>query len=228
MPLFLPQRSNGRQELMEDPACDPRKLRRTYDQFHAINTLVSGWGGIYRRHLRPEADGAPLTLLDVGFGGGDIPNRLARWAKRDGVDLRITAIDLDRRALDYVTSQEQPPNVEFRRQSLAEVLESGERYDFVISNHLLHHLSHPELERLCAGSRRLARRRVIHSDIVRSDLGYLCFAALTVPFFHDSFIVRDGLTSIRRSYTRRELTEAAPDGWRVERQFPYHQLLVYP
>ena len=211
---------------MEDVDCDPLKLHNTYAQFRAVNALVAGWRGVYRRYLRPAAAGGPLTLLDVGFGGGDVPSRLERWAARDGLDLRITAIDLEPRALRYVRERYPDSKVRFRLRSVAELLDRGERFDMVVSNHLLHHLATEEVSELCDATRRLSRRAVIHSDLVRSDMAWLLFTLLAVPFFHRSYIVADGLTSIRRSFTIAELRQLAPAGWQVRKNLPYHQLLT--
>lgn len=232
MPLFLKQRATHLSEKMDDPACDPKRLRNTYAQFGAVNTLVSGWEGTYRRLIRPLAASRSQThLLDIGSGGGDIPRKLAKWARRDGINLSITAIDPDARATSYALSQPHPANVSFRCASTSDVLRAGETFDLVISNHLLHHLTLEELETICCESVQLSRGLVIHKDIERADLGYAGFAALTSPFFRDSFITQDGLTSIRRSYTRDELQEVARDiegsGWRVERSFPFHLLLLF-
>lgn len=227
MPIFLSRRLNGIRERMEDPGCDPRRLRNTYAQFRAINTLFSGWRRVYRRHLQPAFVGRSARVLDVGFGGGDVPVRLARWAARDGIELEITAIDTDRRALAWAREHNGCDAVTFREQSLAGLLDGDERFDVVISNHLLHHLSVAEVTAFCDQTRRLARRLVLHNDIVRSDSAFVGFAALTMPFFHRSVIVPDGLLSIRRSFTHRELQRVAPPGWTVERSFPYRQQLIY-
>ena len=64
----------------------------------------------------------------------------------------------------------------------------------------------------------------LHRDIERGRLAYLGFALATaaVPSTHlrHSFIRADGLTSIRRSYTRGELAAAAPAGWTVRTAIP--------
>ncbi len=227
VPLFLANRLTGARELMEDPGCDLARLNRTFAQFRAINSLVSGWRHIYRRYLRPAAAVAGTKLLDIGFVSGDIPIRLAEWARRDGLDLRITAVDTDPRALAYVAGLEVPESVTFRGEAPAALLARGERFDLVISNHLIHHFEEPTLAEFCDVTRRLARRLVIHNAIVRGDFAYLGFFALTAPLFRRSFIVRDGLTSIRRSFSHRELRRLAPEGWRAVRTFPFHHLLVW-
>lgn len=228
MPWILRRRLTGARERMEDPDCDPGKLRNTYSQFRAINLVVSGWGRTYRRYLRPlAADGGALTVLDVGFGGGDLPVRLARWAARDGLDLDVTAIETDDRALRWVRDRHASSPVAFRRQTIAGLLAAGESFDVVVSNHLLHHVPEAEVTGFCDDSRLLARRLVIHSDIERSDFAWMLFAAGTAPLFHRSFIVADGLTSIRRSFTAGELRPSLPAGWRIEPSFPFHRLLVH-
>src|SRR5258708_37295652 len=37
----------------------------------------------------------PITVLDVGTGGADVPRAVARWARRTGRRIRILAVDRD-------------------------------------------------------------------------------------------------------------------------------------
>ncbi len=232
MRLFLTERETDLREKMDDPECDPDKLRNTYAQFGAVNALVSGWERVYGRFIRPFAARRNHThLLDVGSGGGDLPRKVAKWAARDGVNLTITAIDPDERAASYARAQPHHENVTFRRASTTDLLRAGETFDLVTSNHLLHHLSKEEVEKICCETAQLSTGLVVHKDLERADLAYVGFAALAKTFFHNSFIAHDGLVSIRRSFTRGELQEVAqdsePQGWRVERAVPFHLLLLF-
>ena len=223
----LARRDTESTEFMDLADCDPDRLERTYRQFSAINRLVSGWPRLYRRWIRPRLDARrPTTLLDIGFGGGDISRALARWAARDGLVLRTTAIDPDERALRHVRGLPDA-GVRFEQASSADLVARGERYDLVISNHLLHHLDAAELTALLADSRALARHRVIHNDLSRGRAGYGCYALATVPFARRSFIHQDGLLSIRRSYRRPELQAVVPPGWQVRPMVPQRLLLVH-
>lgn len=227
MPLLLRHRAKALREQMDDPHCDELTLRRTYAGFAKVNRLVSAWPRIYTRYIRPLARSLERpSLLDVGFGGGDIPLNLAKWATRDGLELDITAIEVDERAFSFARERLHPPQVRFELASTEDLTRQGRRFDIVTSNHLLHHLSGAELEPLCWQSQALARHRVIHNDIERGDLAYAGFA-LTAPFFTDSFITPDGLRSIRRSFCASELRQVAPKGWQVERLFPYRLLLTW-
>lgn len=207
---------------MSDPNCNLQALNNTYGYFPLINKLVAGWRRIYEHHIRPLE---PRTLLDIGCGGGDVALTLARWAQADGLALELTAIDPDPRALNYAKEHSCLENISFQRAFSADLVQDERHFDIVVSNHLLHHLSPTELKNLCKDSERLAKRKVIHNDICRSDLAYLGFT-LTTPFFRNSFITHDGLVSIQRSFTRNELRQLVPEPWRVEALFPYRNLLL--
>ncbi|MEV4702413.1 class I SAM-dependent methyltransferase [Actinoplanes sp. NPDC049316] len=223
----LTRRDTEVREFMDDPDCDPDRLQHTYQHFSTINRLLSGWRSIYRRSIRPRLDAdRPTTLLDIGFGGGDICRALARWAARDGLSLRTTAIDPDERALRHVRRLPDA-GVHFEQASSADLVARRERYDVVISNHLLHHLDAVALPALLADSVTLARHLVIHNDLSRGRAGYGVYAVATLPFARRSFIHQDGLLSIRRSYRRRELQAVVPPGWQVRSMFPQRLLLTH-
>ncbi len=219
-------RASDAVELMDDPDCDPERLDRTYANFRFVNAVVSGWHGVYRREIRPELSHTrEVTLLDIGSGGGDMARALARWAARDGLRLTVTAIDPDGRAHAYATGLPPLPGLTFRRALSSDLVDEGARFDFVVSNHVLHHLSAAQLGGLLVDSERLAAGRVLHGDIERGRLAYLGFGLGTWPFFRRSFIRDDGLTSIRRSFTAAELRAVVPPGWRVTRERPSRLVL---
>lgn len=224
MPLVLRRRAIGLLERMDSPACDPDALQATYARFGTVNRLFAGWRVLYKRFLRPRMEpGRAYTLLDVGFGGGDIPRALLRWAERDGLQLCVTAVDPDPRAAAFARSLPSS-NVRFEQTDTAELVRRGARFDFVISNHLLHHLADEDLPTFLGECAQLGAT-VLHNDIARADLAYVGFAALTGPFFRGSFITPDGLTSVRRSYTKKELRSVVPEGWRVSSPYPFRLLL---
>ncbi|MFQ5505955.1 MAG: methyltransferase domain-containing protein [Planctomycetota bacterium] len=225
---MLTRRASRLRELMEDQGCDPEKLSRTYGQLAPINRLFSRWRKTYRRHLRPLlVDPSHVyTVLDIGAGGGDIPLSLLGWAQADGFKMKITAIDPDDRALAFASRRESPDGLQFLQASARDMAEQGLSFDFLISNHLLHHLDEGAFRDMLDDADALASRLIVFSDIARSALAYLLFGLLTRPFFHGSFIVHDGLVSIRRSYTARELRARVPSGWEVHTLCPYRLLLI--
>ncbi len=225
---FLQEREGGLTEQMDRPDCDPLRLRRSYARFPVINFLLARWGRNYERRIRPLLSGSTTsTLLDIGCGGGDVVRRLAGRAARDGLRLEATGADPDARAHEFAASRKARDGVSYRRALSSELVAEGRQYDVVISNHILHHLSGAELAAVLSDSERLARRLVLHNDLRRSRLAFLLFLVGFWPLGPGSYIHTDGLASIRRSYTPAELRDIVPPGWQVERNGPWHILLVY-
>ncbi len=170
------------------------------------------------------------TLLDVGCGGGDVALALAGWAARDGLLLTITAIDPDARAFAFCSARPPVRGVTFVRTTSTALASSGQTFDVVISNHLLHHLDDDARSALLTDCEHLVRRLVVHNDIARSPVAYAAYFVGTLPFVRGSrpdasFIHDDGLLSIRRSFRPAELAALAPPGWQVRAQFPFRVLL---
>jgi 2-polyprenyl-3-methyl-5-hydroxy-6-metoxy-1,4-benzoquinol methylase len=223
--IDLRHRAADARELMDDPDCDPEALARTYRHFALLNEAVSDSAGILRHEIAPRARGRsaadPVRVLDVGTGGGDLPRALLRRAARADLPLEIVAIDPDRRAIDWARSQPVTVGLHLRQQTTRDVLADGERFDVVLSNHVIHHLDGPELGALLADSEALLRPGgvAVHHDLARSALGYVGYdvamRVLQPTVFRGSFLRADGLVSIRRSHTPAELAVALPAGWSV-------------
>lgn len=211
MSVDFTRRASYLTEAMDAPDCNPARLTRTYRQFSLLNRVLSGWGLLYRRIIRPELAAGARTILDIGCGGGDVLRLLAYWASHDGFAIDCQGIDPDARAIAFATAQNNPLCLRFQQAHSAELKAS---FDLVISNHVLHHLSNSEVTEFCKESQRLARRLCLHNDIYRSALAYTLFP-LTGLILQHSFIVPDGLISIRRSFTDPELQAVLPDNWQV-------------
>lgn len=228
MPIFLSKRQPDLIEFMDREDCDPVLLENTYRQFATINLLLSQWKRIYKNELLPMMqEGITYTLLDIGFGGGDVPIRLAEWAEKDGINLIITAIDTDKRAYNFAQKLYSHPRVTFRHCASSDLVSDSVSFDFVISNHVLHHLPENQMQKFLEETKSLADQKVIFNDIERSDIGYALFTTFARMLFRKSFIVADGLISIQRSYTKSELEKTVPKEWKVKKVFPFRLLLKY-
>ena len=229
MPLFLAKRNTELTEWMDRDDCDKQLLFNTYTQFSRINRLLSGWGSLYHRFIQPliASSSGTFTVLDIGCGGGDVIRHLNFLCEKDGFDVHFTGVEPDQRAIQFVRQTDWPEGVNFRSARSSELVAEGNQFDLVISNHLMHHLAPADLYSLCEDAEKLALKRVLFSDIERSDIGYLSFMTAAPLLFRSSYIVKDGLISIRRSYRKPELEELLPKSWTVERKFPFRLIALY-
>lgn len=226
--MNLATRDTALAELMDDPACDPALLQRTLQRFELVNRLVSGWGVVYRTHVRPmlaDSDGV-VRILEIGCGAGDVLRRVVRRARADGFAVEGVGIDPDERALEVAERASGLAHVHYRRAYSRELVEEGSRFDLVISNHVVHHLDSAQLDGVIADSDALATRLSLHADIARGRIAYAAYAVGITPLAPGTFLRTDGLRSIRRSYTAQELAAALPDDWAVEQPVPFRLLAV--
>lgn len=184
------------------------RLQRTLGQFELINRVVSRYRStLTHTVLRDMAQDSSRSyrLADLGAGGCDIARWLIRRCRERGLRLTIAAVERDPRAVRYARAA----NVGYPEIQVVEgnALDGGllSGADYVYANHLLHHLSDAECTELIRQIEHAAPRQYVLSDLLRSRWAYYGFWLAAGPFFHGSFIVRDGLVSIRRGFTLQEV-----------------------
>ncbi len=225
--MTLAVRDTDVRELMDDPECDLERLHATLRRFAVVNRLISGWGAVYRSRILPFLSGLdrPARVLDVGCGGGDVVARLAALARRDGLPVEWLGIDPDARAL-AVARRYAAPGIRFESTDSTQLRAGGDRFDLVLSNHVLHHLDAAELAAFADDSLALSRGLVLHGDIARGRLAYGLYTVGITPLAPGTFLRTDGLRSIRRSYTAAELAATLGPPWRVARPAPFRLLAI--
>jgi len=112
-------------EEMDKCSSSEELLHRTLAQFEAVNRLFSRYRTVLERLILSDlATNVSQTrhLVDLGAGGCDIDRWLIDCCRRRGLKLRITAIELDPRALRYArVANCSYPEIELRQ---ADVLDA--------------------------------------------------------------------------------------------------------
>lgn len=215
-------------ELMDDPDCDPNKLLRTYRQFGFVNRMFSNWVKIYKEFISPHLSDRDqkYTLLDVGCGLMDNSRYIQQLAHRDGYSIEITGLDPNPILKHFFEDAIKDNSVQFLSSYLHDI-DPTFKYDFIISNHLIHHLSDPQIAELHKEISYRTKKVAIMNDIHRSRLAYIGFSIITLPYKGWTFIQTDGRRSIKRSFKPNELKTLVPKGWVVKVVFPFRLLTVY-
>jgi 2-polyprenyl-3-methyl-5-hydroxy-6-metoxy-1,4-benzoquinol methylase len=126
---------------------------RTYEDFRdCLRSLeqINRWLLGYRPTLAwlkrlPHGLRGPLHIVDVGSGGGDLLRQFAGWARRRGIAVRLTGIDLNPYAAR--AAAESTP----REFGITWVTGNALRYrpekpvDIVVSSLMAHHLEDEEI-----------------------------------------------------------------------------------
>jgi len=146
----------------------------------------------------------PLTVLDVGYGHGDMLRRIAAWAARRGVPVRLLGVDLNpwsARAAALAT----PPGLAIRYEVGDVFAWPADRpVDVVVSSLFTHHLPDAELLRFLRWMEVRAAVGWFVNDLHRHALPYgvVHAAARLLPV--NRMVRHDAPLSVARAFTRRD------------------------
>ncbi len=170
------------------------------------------------------ASGAPLRLLDVGFGHGDMLRRIARLAERMGVAVELVGIDLNHRseaAARLATPAKLP--IRYITGDYRDLAAQG--WDMIVSSLVTHHMSESERADFLRFMEVEASRGWLVNDLHRQRLPFIGYPALAMLALVDPIVRRDGQLSIARSFRASEwqamLTDAGISDAHIRRWFPY-------
>lgn len=207
-------------EALDDPAAPAPLVRRMLTDIARLNRVGGGHGALHRAlaHVLPERGApAPLTLLDIGTGAGDLPRAAVRWAARRGIPLRAVGLERHRTAARLAQGADLPMVVACGG---APPL-APRSVDLVLVSQVAHHLDHPSLVALLAACDRIARRGVMILDL-RPSRTAAFLLRLGAPLLRlHPVTVADGITSLARGFAAGALAAAAreagatrPTEWR--------------
>jgi len=200
-------------EILDGQDVDPAARERSHRDIERANLLFGGRRAVMRT-LRPLFDDLarptgspitnhhrPITLLDVGTGLADLPWRAREIARRRG--LRLYTIGLDGAPV-LARAASRRVNAALCADALTLPLRDRS-VDFVLCSQLLHHFEDARAMRLISELDRVARRRVIISDLRRSWLAAGGFWLASIAFRFHPITRHDGTISVLRGFTEGEL-----------------------
>jgi 2-polyprenyl-3-methyl-5-hydroxy-6-metoxy-1,4-benzoquinol methylase len=230
---FLRQR-HRRPEIMDQPDLNAVQHVGALRALARINYLSHSAGILWTNLAELARTMAPRAprVLDVATGGGDIPIRLWRRARRAGLDLHLEGCDISPVALEHARGRAAvagAPIRVFEYDALSGPTLTG--YDAIMCSLFLHHQDEAQAIALLRRMADMASRLVLVNDLERGWLGWLA-AQLGSRVLTTSHVVHvDGPRSVEGAFTRAEalaLAERAGlNGARVSRRWPVRWLLTW-
>ena len=95
------------QEIMDDFSIDGPMLNDALDKLAIINKLLGGnsvtLNGL-KILLKDQPKNKPITIIDLGCGGGDILRAIANYGRKEGYSFQLIGVDANKNATDYATT----------------------------------------------------------------------------------------------------------------------------
>jgi 2-polyprenyl-3-methyl-5-hydroxy-6-metoxy-1,4-benzoquinol methylase len=210
---------NDRTERMDDPDFPPVDYDRCLADLERVNRLTLThrptltWLDRVTANLPP---GAKVSILDVGYGHGDLLRAMAAWSARRRLDARLEGIDLNPRAAARAATH--GGLIAYRTGDVF-AFTPDPSPDFIVSSQFTHHLADPDLVRFIRWMEANSTKGWFVSDLHRTAYAYYGFRILCRVAGWHRIVREDGTASIARSFRRadwqRLLDEARIDA-RIE------------
>ena len=211
-------------EQMDDPVLDAA----VYDRVLTDLARVNRWTLAARPTLsflrRAVGEAKSVSVLDVGFGQGDMLRTIARWAKRRGIAARLIGVDLNPKSARSARAATPPHlRIDFRTGDHRDV---SEPIDIIISSLVAHHMGDDALRGFVRDMEAKASVGWMINDLHRHRLAYRGYPLLARLLRVHPIVREDGTLSIARAFRpadwRAILADAGvpPQTARIVRRFP--------
>ena len=187
-------------ELM-DGECSYEEFRDCLRSLEQVNRWLLGYRPTlaWLERLPRELPGS-VKIVDVGSGGGGLLRRIAGWARKRGVAVQLTGIDLNPYAA-RAAAESVPKDL-----GIAWVIGDALAYrpekpiDIVVSSLMAHHLEDDEIIALLRWMEATAQVGWFINDLERSKWSYRMFGWMAEIVGWHRFVRHDGLVSFRRAF----------------------------
>jgi SAM-dependent methyltransferase len=223
-----------RPEIMDQPELSPDRHIHALRNLARINFLSQSDGILWPELADLARSVAPrvLRVLDVATGGGDIPIRLWRRARRAGLDLQLEGCDISPVALEHArrrAAETGAPVRFFEYDALSGPALTG--YDAIMCSLFLHHLDESQAVAFLRRMAEMAGRLVLVNDLERGWMGLLVAHVVTRLLTTSDVVRVDGPRSVEGAFTRAEaraLAERAGlSGAMLRARWPFRWLLTW-
>jgi trans-aconitate methyltransferase len=169
--------------------------------------------------------GASFTLVDVGYGEGDMLRAIHAWAVAKGFRPRLIGVDLNPLSAPAARAATDPAlGIDYRTGDVFDFA-PDEPVDFIVSSLVTHHLSDRQIGRFLMWMEARAVRGWFVNDLRRHWFAFYGFTMLAAVMRWHRFVRHDGPVSVARSFVpddwARALANAGITGATVTKVFPF-------
>ncbi len=207
-------------ELMDDDALAPDVYARVLTDLARVNTVTRARPPTLAWLARASAGLESFSLIDIGFGQGDMLRAIARQAVRAGQRARLTGYDLNPKSAPVARAAAHGMDIDF----VTGDARQAEAPDFIISSLVAHHMGDEELIGFLQWMDSTARRGWLINDLHRHWVAHRGYQVLSAAMGVHEIVRHDGALSVRRAFTRADwqrLLEAAGVRARVRWHLPF-------
>lgn len=209
-------------ELMDADDLSPAVYAALIADLARVNTITLARPPTLRWLGKATRNVDSFSVVDVGFGHGDMLRAIAHWARRNGKTARLVGIDLNPRSAPVAHAATPAGLAIDYRTGDAVTLDFTP--DYIISSLVAHHMTDTELTGYLRWMEATAARGWFINDLHRSRIAWMGFRLLALVLRWHPIVRHDGALSVRRAFVRSDwdqllmaagLTQATQIDWHM-------------
>jgi 2-polyprenyl-3-methyl-5-hydroxy-6-metoxy-1,4-benzoquinol methylase len=197
----LRQRSNEKEILDGDdiPFAD---IKQNMKELNFINTVLGGHAitikGLQQFRLTP-----PLSICEIGCGGGDNMHAISVWLKKHKRAANYIGIDLKKECIDFAKQQYPSLPAEWIVSDYKDV-RFEQKPGIIFSSLFCHHFTTDELINMMQWLKNNCSRGFFINDLHRNVLAYYSISWLTKIFSRSYMVKNDAKLSVARGFKKKD------------------------
>ncbi len=204
--INLQLRANTK-ELLDDEQVPFAAIQQNMKELNIINTYLGGHSitikGV-QKILQTYTAGQPVTICEIGCGGGDNLMAIAKWCLKNKIEARFVGIDIKPACISFAKKQCGKLHAEWIVADYAQADLTQNKPDIIFSSLFCHHFNEDELVPMLRWMQQNAAKGFFINDLQRHPLAYHSIKLLTKLFSKSYLVKNDAPLSVARAFTKRE------------------------
>ncbi len=212
VPTSLPAvnfaRRSDQKEIMDDLQGTGPDWHQALRELKVINRFLGGnkltLKGIARL-LKGSTAAGPVAIADIGCGGGDMLMVIARWARKEGIPVRLFGVDANPHIIKYAEGNTAAyPEIQFMAADIFSEEFRKQKFDIVTCTLFTHHFTNEQLVRMLGQLKEQARLGLVVNDLHRHPLAYYSIKWITALVSKSRMVQHDAPVSVLRAFSRKD------------------------
>ena len=205
------------------------EVRDSLNDVATVNRYLSGYRVLLHhagKFLNEHQLDRPFTVLDAATGSADQPVALVKLARKLGVPIQITAIDINSKMLKMAKDEvREYPEIRLVQCDVLALPFKEDGFDLAVNNLSLHHFTWDNAVAILKSIYKSARLGILVNDLHRSRIAHAVIFLLTRIFTSNRLTRYDAPVSVMNAFTPSEFRELAMQAkiipFEIHRHFPY-------
>ena len=209
-------------------------MRDSLQDVATVNRYLSGYR-VLLHHVEPflkaHKPDRPFAVLDAATGSADQPIALVKLARRLGVPIHITAIDINAKMLKLAQQEIAAfPEIRLVQCDILDMPFREASFDLTINSLSLNHFGWEKAVSILRAIYKFGQLGMVVNDLHRSRIAHAVIFILTRIFTRNRLTRYDAPVSVMNAFTPKEFhqlaQEAGVEPAEVHRHFPYRIALI--